>query len=127
MWFSLLSYYRKEFIFNFANLSGRNITNALLPKADVFEKMVPLKAIRYNKMYTIKDHSMHTITCHDNGSYITFCSTKTEYFIENINSRFNTQTVNKSAMGVTSTKSKMGSVMMMLQVRMSIMSIFFQA
>lgn len=48
-----LFYFNEDFDFNFANLTGKNLFRVPLDQPEKFEKF-PLKAVRGNKMYTIK-------------------------------------------------------------------------
>ena len=52
-----------------------------MDQPEKFEEQIPLKAVRKNKMYTIKNHSLNSLTCDDNGAYHKTRTTKIDYFV----------------------------------------------
>ena len=56
-------------------------TWVLLDKPEKFEEKFPLKTVRGSKMNTIKNHSLNSIICDDNGAYTQRRTTKTNYLV----------------------------------------------
>ena len=73
-----LIYFSEDFDFDFANPIGKSLLKVLLEK---FEETFPLKAVLGNKMYTIKNHSLNSILCDDNGACTQRRTTKTNYLL----------------------------------------------
>ena len=55
--------------FNFEKPSAQEIFRIILIDAAKYEETRPLKSIRENKVYTIRNQTLESITCDDNGAY----------------------------------------------------------
>ena len=71
-------YFSEDFDFDFANTTDKSI---LLDEPEKLEEKSLSKAVRGNKLYTIKNYSLNSITCDDNGAYDQRRITKTNYFV----------------------------------------------
>ena len=55
--------------FNFEKPSAQEIFRIILIDAAKYEETRPLKSVRRNKIYTIRNHTLESITWDDNGAY----------------------------------------------------------
>ena len=78
--------------FNFKNPSGASLINALLVEPTKYEVSTPLKQVRQNKMFTVRDCLLSDITSDDNGSYNESNRNNRLYYV-----KFDENSVNKIA------------------------------
>ena len=68
-------FFNKNFIFrirpafNFEEPSAQEIFRIILANAAKYEETRPLKSVRKNKVYAIRNHTLESITSDDNGVY----------------------------------------------------------
>lgn len=67
--------------FNYEKPSGHDILKILLVNPEKYEEVTPLKSVRRNKVYTIKNCRLENITCDDNGAYVNNNSNKKLYYV----------------------------------------------
>ena len=76
-----LLYFSEGFDFDFANPTGISLHRVLLDEPEKFEEKFLFKADRGNKMYTMKDHSLNSITCDYNGAYTQKRTANANHFV----------------------------------------------
>ena len=54
-----------------------------MDQLEKFEEQMPLKDVRKNKIYTIKNHSLNSLSCDDNRAYLKTRTTKQTTLLEN--------------------------------------------
>ena len=64
-----------------------------------YEVLKPLKNVRENKVYTVKENNLEKITCDDNGAYMNSRNVKTHYFVEESDGKILAKKVHKSDNG----------------------------
>ena len=60
-----------------------------------YEVLKPLKNVRENKVYTVKENNLEKITCDDNGAYMNSRNVKTHYFVEESDGKILVKKVHK--------------------------------
>ena len=55
--------------FNYAKPSAKELFQVIVQEPEKYEKSEPIKRVRENLMYTIKNHTVESIACDDNGAY----------------------------------------------------------
>ena len=68
--------------FNYKSPSGLSLFQALLVEPTKYEVPTPLKRVRENRMYTVRNCSLSDITCDDNGSYRDSNSNSKLYYVK---------------------------------------------
>ena len=66
--------------FNFERPSAQEIFFIILIDAAKYEEIRPLKSVRGNKVYTIRNHTFESITCDDNGAYASLNQNKIKFY-----------------------------------------------
>ena len=75
VYWSSAGFFNKKFTFrirpafNFEKPSAQEIFRIILIDATKYEQTRSLKSVRENKVYTIRNHTLESITCDDNGAY----------------------------------------------------------
>ena len=54
-----LFHFSESFDFDYVHPAGEHILKIIMDQLKKFEEQMPLKAVRKNKMYTIKNHSLN--------------------------------------------------------------------
>ena len=67
--------------FDYVNPPAKLIFQILLVEPTKYEAMTPLKRVRENKVYTIKDCVLSDITCDDNEAYNKANKVKHDYYL----------------------------------------------
>ena len=68
--------------FNFKKTSAQEIFRINLIDAAKYEETRPLKSVRENKVYTICNHTLESITCDENGAYASSKQNKRTFHAE---------------------------------------------
>ena len=66
---------------NYRNISSEELLRIILIQPVEFEVAAPVKHFWGNKLYKIKNHTLESITCDDNGAYIKSNSVKKHYYV----------------------------------------------
>ena len=69
-------------VFNFEKPSAQEIFHIILIDAAKYEKIKPLKSARGNKVYTIRNHTLESITCDNNDTYTGSDQNKRTFYAE---------------------------------------------
>ena len=85
--------------FNYRNPTAEQRFRILLEEPAKYEEVNPLKGIRRNFMYTIKDCAIEDITCDDNGVYHKSNSVNIEYHIKSENGRISANIIHEGEEG----------------------------
>ena len=83
------SYFKflNESSFNFEKSSSEELFQLLLVNPELCEEKQPLKSVRRNKVYTIRNSSFDDISCDNNGAYINSNNVKRDFFVKITNSK----------------------------------------
>jgi len=68
--------------FDVNNPTADSLFKAILLNPESYEKSEPLKSVRENLMYTIKDKKLEDVTCDDNGAYLKPRNAKKFYYVK---------------------------------------------
>ena len=52
-------HFSESFGFDYVRPPGEHLLKVIMDQPEKFEEQIPLKAVRKNKMYTIKNHSLN--------------------------------------------------------------------
>ena len=93
--------------FNFEKPSASEIFRIVLLEAEKYEESRPLKNVREDKLYTIRNHSLESITCDDNGAYGKSNGNKKAFYVSIDDTKLNAKIVHQKS-GIYFYKDKEG-------------------
>ena len=73
-----------RFSFDFKNPTTHQVIRVILRDGKNYEVPRPLKNVRENKVYIVKEDNLEKITCDDNGAYLNSRNVKTHYLVEEL-------------------------------------------
>ena len=82
--------------FNFQMQTAEDIFRVLLLQSEELEEKAPLKSVRENKIYTIRNYDLESITCDDNGAYHKSNGNKKDFYVDISGSTLNAKVVHES-------------------------------
>ena len=71
---------------NFQKPSAEEIFKIILPAPEAYEEKHPLKNIRGNKIYMIRDCTIESVTCDNNGAYYKSNGNKRIFYVKTMTS-----------------------------------------
>ena len=89
-------YFFLRFRFDLKNLTANQLLLVILRNGKNYEVPRPLKNVRENKVYTVKEDNLEKITCDDNGAYLNSRNVKTHYLVEELDGTLRAKKVHKS-------------------------------
>ena len=78
---------------NFQKPSAEELFKIILPALEAYEEKHPLKNIRENKIYTIRDCTIESVTCDNNGAYYKSNGNKRMFYVETMTSNLTAKLV----------------------------------
>ena len=78
-----LFHFSESFDFDYVHPAGEHLLKIIMDQLEKFEEQMPLKDVRKNKIYTIKNHSLNSLSCDDNRAYLKTRTTKQTTLLEN--------------------------------------------